>query len=98
VRDPGTDLRRIYLAVKNLPMGVWPDSTHGASWTVESYLLANVLDAIRELTWVTIKVNAGKNAHVKRPEATYRPGKGPSLGKPKMKWSDLPAMLGAKGA
>jgi hypothetical protein len=75
-------------------MGVWPEANHAASWTAEAYLLANVLDAVRELTWVLIKVNADKNASVKRPEPTYRPGARSAM-KPKTRWGDLPVMLGA---
>jgi hypothetical protein len=76
-------------------MGYWPDANHAASWSVTDYLLANLIDCVRELNWTLIKVNANKNAHIKKPDPVYRPGlKQQQAAQRKSSWMDLPRMLG----
>lgn len=70
--DENVSLRRVAVALNALPMGSWPETDHGASWTVTDYLLCNVIDEIRTLTWLMARVNGAKRA--KRPEPVYRPG------------------------
>jgi hypothetical protein len=74
------------LALENLPAGFWPETEHAGSWTVEAYLLANVIDAIRELTYVTAKVNGAKQA--RKPEPVWRPGQ-PIKSNGKTAWTDF---------
>jgi hypothetical protein len=62
---------------------------------VSDYLLANLIDAVRELTWVTVKVNSDKNAHVQRPDPVPRPGKQPAAAGKQVRWADLPKLFGA---
>jgi len=69
--DPSVSLRRVDLALRGLPMGVWPDAESPASWHVSDYLLANLIDAVRELTWVVARTNGAK---AKKPDPVYRPG------------------------
>jgi len=70
-------------------MGVWPEPDHAAAWSTTDYMLANVCDAIRELTWVTLAINSKHTP--KKPEPCYRPGGKPRA--PKTKWTDLPKLL-----
>ena len=82
--------RLIAYALAHLPPGCWPDAEHEGSWTVESYMLANVVDAVRELTYVVAKVNGAK--HVKKPEPVYRPGGGArrrGAAGGKVRWADF---------
>ncbi|MBO0732257.1 MAG: hypothetical protein J2P57_23555 [Acidimicrobiaceae bacterium] len=70
--DPSVSLRRVGLAIANLPMGVWPDGEHAASWSTTDYLLANLIDEVRMLTWVTASANSKRR--IDRPEPHWRPG------------------------
>ena len=95
--DPATTPRRLALALQYLPAGCWPDPEHPASWTVEAYLLAGLVDAVRELTYLTAKVNGVKQA--KRPEPVWRPGaKAPKAQGGKVAWGDFGRALGQTAA
>lgn len=84
--------------VIGLPMGAWPEQEHAASWSVTDYLLANLIDAVRENTWITARVAGGKN--IPKPDPHWRPGDGPSTRRGrKIKWTDLArALTGGRGA
>jgi len=73
VLDPAVTLRRIWLLLRRLPPGAWPDADEATSWSVEAYLLANVLDAVADLTWVTVAANSKHKPQ--RPKPIPRPGK-----------------------
>lgn len=73
-------------------MGVWPDPEHAASWSTTDYLLAGLIDAVRENTYVTALAAGAK--HVRKPEPCYRPGKKAGRGAgTKMAWKDLAGFL-----
>lgn len=74
-------------------MGMWPEHDHAAAWSTTDYLLANVCDAIRELTWVTMAINSKHKP--KRPEPSWRPGDGATT-RPKMNWVDFARGMGGE--
>lgn len=77
ILDRRCTLRRIHVLKDRLPAGVWPDPESEMSWSIESHLLAAVLDSIGALVYVTLKANGAKNAKlpkpVPRPKAKPRP-------------------------
>ena len=60
VLDRRTSLRRLYVLLRRLPPGAWPDQDSPLSWSVESHLIASVFDALAMLTYVTIRAAGGK--------------------------------------
>ena len=87
-------LRRIWVLLERLPMGSWTKGHGPASWSNEAYLLAQTIDAINQMVWVTVAVNSKRKP--KAPKPVYRPGQ---KGKDKkMKWTDLgQALSGIEG-
>jgi hypothetical protein len=55
VLDKRVTPRRIWTLLTHLPAGRWPESDHPMSWNVEAHLLANVLDQLAALTYVTAR-------------------------------------------
>jgi hypothetical protein len=97
--DQGVSLRRVGVALEALPMGAWPDRDHSASWSTTDHLLASVLDAIRELTWVVAASMSGKKGE--RPKPITRPGDRRPAVKPhgdKTDWGAFAQMLRSMGA
>jgi len=84
VLDEHVSLRRVAVALRGLPMGAWPDPDHPASWSVTDHLLANLVDSVRELTWITAQANSKHK--VKRPDPVFRPGQRQPR---RQSWSDL---------
>jgi hypothetical protein len=74
-----------------MPLGAWHARDGESSWTAEAYLLAGVLDAVNQLTWITASVHSKRKP--KRPDAIQRPGV-KNKKKPKTKWTDLHKQLG----
>lgn len=71
--DPHTvTLRRLWVLVRRLPQGSWKKDQGPASWSEEAYLLAGVIDAINQVTWVTTQVNSKRK--VPFPQPVERPG------------------------
>ena len=69
----GLSPRRTLALLRNLPSGSlesWTDVD--ASWTVETHMLAEAIDAINWLTWMTARVNSKKEP--KKPKPIPRPG------------------------
>jgi hypothetical protein len=64
-------LRRIHVLLRRLPAGTWPDPQSEMSWSLESHLLAGVLDTLGALVYVTLKANGSKSA--KPPKPVQRP-------------------------
>ena len=83
-------LRRIWVLLQRFPLGAWHAKDSESSWTAEAYLLAGVVDAVNQLTWITASVHSKRKP--KRPEAIQRPGVRHK--RPKTKWSDLHKQLG----
>jgi hypothetical protein len=65
-------LRRLWVLLHRIPAGTWPEADHPASWSVESYLLANVVDAANQVAWITAAANSKRKPP--RPKAVPRPG------------------------
>lgn len=79
-----------------MPGGYWPDTDHGASWSTTDYLLANLIDSVRELTWAMITVNLPKGKHLDKPEPHYRPGaRKPAQPVKKQSWGEFVQALAA---
>lgn len=65
-------LRRVAVLLRRLPLGAWQKGQTGMSWTRESWLLADVLDAVNNLTWLTAALNS--KTKPPRPKPYARPG------------------------
>lgn len=71
--DPHTcTLRRLHVLVTALPPGYWPDPDNAMSWSPEAHLLAGVVDAVNQTTWMVAAVNSKRPP--KRPKPMPRPG------------------------
>lgn len=90
--DPAITPRRMWVLLTNLPPGSLAGE-HAGSWTIESYLLASVLDAINTLTWV--QVAKSSKSKPKRPKPTPRPGQ-PVQQKRGMRLAELAGALTGK--
>jgi hypothetical protein len=74
VLDPRTTPRRVLSLLEYLP----PSARRpGEPWSIESELLAGLIDHVAELTWLTARVNGSKNAA--RPRPVPRPKRRPVL-------------------
>lgn len=69
---PGLTPRRLKVLLDRLPPGAAPTLESPMAWSAEAHLLASVLDAIRELTWV--QVAKASKRRPKPPRPTQRPG------------------------
>jgi hypothetical protein len=81
--SPTVTPRRLWVLLQRLPPGAWPDSAAEASWSVESYLLAALVDRVSELTWLTAAVNSKKGKQPKQPKPIPRPGQKSRRAEPK---------------
>ncbi len=71
--DPQTvTLRRLRVLLLGMPPGYWPDDQSEASWSAEAHLLAAVVDAVQQTTWVVAAANSKRPP--KRPKPLRRPG------------------------
>jgi hypothetical protein len=66
-------LRRVWVLTQRLPPGTWHKGEGPGSWTSEAWLLAGVLDALNQLTWVQVQKSTKKR--IPQPKPTWRPGK-----------------------
>lgn len=69
--DPAVSPRRISVLLERLPP--WA-RRGGEQWTVESELLAILVDHVANLTWITLRAHGAKNAP--RPQPLPRPAAG----------------------
>lgn len=69
-------LRRLAVLVRGLPAdALTVQALHiEASWGTTEYLLAEVLDTLRQANWLTVELNKKKNARNPQPERVPRPG------------------------
>lgn len=65
-------LRRLQVLVRRLPLGDWKKDSGPASWSEEAYLLANVVDAVNQVAWITAQINSRKR--IPPPKPLDRPG------------------------
>jgi hypothetical protein len=71
VLDPAVSVRRVSVLLTRLPAGAWPDQMTAASWSIEAHLLARLVDAVGDLTWVTVAANSKRKP--RRPKPLDRP-------------------------
>ena len=83
-------LRRVGVLARRLPPGTWHAGDGPGSWTSEAYLLANVVDAINNLTYVQVQKSSKRK--IKPPKPTWRPGRAK---KQRMSWTEFGSALGA---
>ena len=84
--------RRLKVLIHRVPLGEWKKNQGPASWSEEAYLLANVIDAINQMTWMFAQANSRKR--IPMPKPYTRPGHEEK----KMTWKDLTAaMSGMEG-
>lgn len=69
--------RRLKVLLTRLPLGSWSKDQGPASWSQEAYMLANVIDAINQVSWVVAQSNSRRRIPAPKPVA--RPGQGTSL-------------------
>lgn len=69
---PGLSPRRMWVLLTRLPAGQVPWDDTQAAWSVEAHLLAHLVDAINQLTWVQV-AKASKH-RPKQPKPLQRPG------------------------
>jgi hypothetical protein len=72
VLDPAVSLRRVHVLLERLPPAA---RVQGEHWSTEAELLAHLIDAVQDLTWVTSTAYGGKSPHpkpVKRPPLRAR--------------------------
>ena len=76
-RDPRRlTLRRLAVLVRGLPAeSSTVRALHDeAAWTTTDYLLASVLDTLRQGNWLTVEVNKKKGTKNPQPDPVPRPG------------------------
>jgi hypothetical protein len=100
--DRRVSLRRIYMLLRRLPAGTWPDTESPASWSVEAYLLALLADRVGALIYVTQRAAGAKSARqpkpVPRPAPVRRPSPAVAPGARTGSWSAAArGLLGQKG-
>jgi hypothetical protein len=76
-------LRRIWVLLRRLPAGSWSDPESELSWSMESHLLASILDSLSALVYVTLKANGAKNAKQPRPVPRPKPKPRPPVAIPR---------------
>jgi hypothetical protein len=96
VLDPAVSLRRVKVLGERLPAGAWPNPEHALSWTPEAYLLAQLIDEVSALTYLTMRAHGGKP---RRPKPFPRPGvtkKDRRPAQPRTSWTGLANTLTAQ--
>ncbi len=68
VLDLSVSTRRLWVLLERLPPSA---RRHGEQWSIESELLAGLIDHVAYLTWVTLKASGAKS--VARPKPVPRP-------------------------
>jgi hypothetical protein len=92
-------LRRLAVLIRGLPAdALTVQALHvEASWSATEYLLAEVLDTLRQANWLTVELNKKKSARNPQPERVPRPGE-PAREKPALvSGSELNEWLGKVG-
>lgn len=93
--DPSVSLRRIHVLLTRLPAGSVPAADTPAAWTIESHLLAGLIDSMNALIFVTLKAHGGRPT---RPRPMPRPGARTQATGRQVAWGDLRAALTSTGA
>lgn len=71
VLDPRVSTRRVHVLLERLP----PSGRRGGeAWSIESELLAGVIDHLAMLTWITLRAHGAKGAA--KPKPVQRPRRG----------------------
>lgn len=70
--DPhGATLRRVGVLLRRLPPGTWQKDEGPASWSREAWMLADVVDALNQVAWLTVAINSKSKPD--RPKPYPRP-------------------------
>jgi len=64
--------RRLKVLLARLPLGAWGKDQGPASWSQETYMLANVIDAVNQVSWVVAQSNSRRK--IPAPKPITRPG------------------------
>lgn len=64
-------LRRVDALVRRLPPGSWQRDQTAAAWTREAWLLADLVDAVNQVAWITAAANSKQPPQ--RPKPYPRP-------------------------
>jgi hypothetical protein len=84
--------RKLKVLLNRIPLGEWNKDQGPASWSGEAYLLANVIDAINQASWVYAQSQSKKK--VPMPKPITRPGQEEK----KLSWREVgDAMAGMEG-
>lgn len=77
LRAQGMGLRDVSALVKYLPerSPVWGELDPKLKWSQLEYLVADQIDQLMQLVWVTVSANADKNHRPPQPKPYPRPGK-----------------------
>jgi hypothetical protein len=76
VHAPGLSSRRLWVLLKRLPPYARVGADVEQGWSQEAYLLAAVVDAVQNLSYITTQVWSKQK--VKPPKPLQRPGSRPS--------------------
>ena len=84
VLDLSVSTRRVWVLLERLP----PQARRGGEqWSIESELLAGLIDQVAYLAWITLKANGAKN--VSRPKPIQRPAPRRQAAAPKRGGAEL---------
>jgi hypothetical protein len=90
-------LRRVHTLLRRLPPGEWHKDQGPAAWSREAWMLADVVDAVNQNTWVLAAVNSKRNPP--KPKPYPRPGAEaqPETAGKRMSWSQIASRLAQEG-
>jgi hypothetical protein len=85
-------LRRLKVLLNRLPLGTWNKDQGPASWSQEAYLMASVIDAVNQVSWIVAQSNSRRR--IPAPKPIERPGTQTA----KVSWSQLAdGLMGMEG-
>lgn len=72
-------MRRLAVLIRGLPADALTVQRLNveATWSTTDYLLASVLDTLRDANWLTVELNKKKHTRNPQPERIPRPGDAP---------------------
>lgn len=88
-------LRRVSVLLRRLPPGAWQKEQGPASWSREAWMLADVVDAVNQLSWLTAAVNS--KSKPERPKPYPRPGDKAKQDFKKVTWSEMGRLVAGSG-
>lgn len=82
-------LRRVASLVRRLPPGTWQKDQGAPSWSREAWMLADVVDAVNTVAWITAAVNSKRPPQ--KPKPYPRPGARETPKQAKSSWTQIAA-------